>query len=178
MKYKLKINGRQINKNGGILGMSYLLTCLNESPLFEIEYHREFIDSNRGNAGSVIYFEDKKIYLDLWEYATPSHTDIVYNSNFDLIIKAQHKKMSLQAYSRYCDRKKLMSIDPSLRGQWLEKFVPWTFFPSKMMDRLNVERIMTEPNKYPIERDCFFCGRHWKGRLKIIDSLKKTGDRV
>ncbi len=172
MSFKLKINSSQI-AGSNCLGMSYLLNCLKDSELFEVSYHNENIHAMRNFAGTIIYFEDKKIYLDLWEYATPSHTDAAFYANFDLIIKVQHKDISLQTYNRYCDRKKPMLIDPSLREKWLEKFVPWTFFPSKMMDLLNFGRIITEKNKYPIERDCFFCGKNWKCRHKIIDSLKR-----
>ncbi|MFA7219313.1 MAG: hypothetical protein WC119_02255 [Synergistaceae bacterium] len=175
MAYKLKLNKAQFNRPGSTLGMHRFLRGLGESPLFDLEFHSEYVNAMRGLRGTVIYFEDKKIYLDLWEYPTPAHTMEVYKANFDLIIKVQHKDISETTYNRYCDRKRLMVMPPEDRNKFLKKFVPWTFFPSKMMlPFIGREDEMASEN-YPIERDCFFCGKAWKCRSKLSKSLPKQG---
>jgi hypothetical protein len=176
MKNKLILNKNDFSHGGTTLGMKLLLNTIGTSDLFDVEFHDETIKAMRGERASIIYFNNKKIYLDLWEYSTPTHTMEILNAKFDLIIKVQHRILSLKDYNRYCDRKRVMKgTNDQIRTEYLAKIVPWTFFPSKMMEPYVGKEDELEKENIPIERDCFFCGKDWKCRKEIIKSLIEQG---
>ena len=132
---QLLLNGHHFQHGSmGTLGMVELLHDLVDSGLFDIGFHNETINTMRGERATIIYFNGKRIYLDLWEYMSPTHTDKIYNSDFDLIIKLQQKNMSPEQYYKCCQRKGLFKAESleSLSRYWA-KIVPWTFFPSAMI---------------------------------------------
>src|SRR5690606_10439446 len=132
--YQLSLNKRHFTRNVSTLGLNFLLKALGGNPSFNLSLHEDSVNAMRGMHGSVIYFEDKRIYLDMWEYPTPSHTEAIFKQNFDLIIKVQHRDISSEAYNQFCDRKNMMQITKLEREAFLNKFVPWTFFPSRIME--------------------------------------------
>lgn len=170
----LKINLRQIDNNGGTLGFNYIVGALKDSKLFNVQNHDEVINPAKGNRGTILYFNDKKIYLDFWEYSAPTHTPEVFDSNFDLIIKLQHKINTESGYIAFIRHKNMFSSlsDEQLRV-FYRKIVPWTFFPSKsMFPYVGREN---ELASRPIERFGFFCGRNWKARHPMKAKLEKEG---
>ena len=177
MKPKLKLNKSQFDHPGSTLGMKQFLRGIGESPIFDVEFHDEYIDAMRGLRGTVIYYNDKKIYLDLWEYPTPSHTMAVYSAGFDMIIKIQHRgDLDAGTYNRYCNRKRFMKgITNEDRAEYLKKFVNWTFFSSHMLSPFIGKEDELQKENYPIERDCFFCGKGWKCRGTMFNALKAQG---
>lgn len=176
MKPKLVLNKNQFKHGGTTLGMKDMLHSIGESDLFDVSFHNESVTAMRGMRATVIYYNDKKVYLDLWEYPTPSHTMEVYNANFDLIIKVQHKNIGARQYNRYCSRKRFMSgITDAQRTEFLNKIVPWTFFPSRMMEPFVGREDEFSKENYPIERDAFFCGKNWKCRKEMVSALSGQG---
>lgn len=171
MKPKLKLNKKDIRNAWTTLGMTELLTYLAESGLFDVEYHDERIGAMKGQRASLILYNDKRVYLDLWEYATPCYTPVAYNSNLDLVIKLQHKDMDVQRYERSCKRKRILrDLTPEQRAEYFEKIVPWTFFASRMMKQFIGHE--DELEKLPDERIGFFCGKGWKCRGKAMRQLE------
>jgi hypothetical protein len=167
MKPKLILNEQQAKRPGSTLGMKELLGGLATSDLFDISFHKENVSTMRGERATLIYYNDRKIYLDLWEYPTPTNTMSVYNENFDLIIKIQHKKMPFKRYNRYCTRKGLLkSLTVEQKEAFWNKMIPWTFFPSRLM------RKEWEYSNIEIERDAFFCGKAWKCRHNMVKALE------
>lgn len=174
MKPKLILNKSQFDRPGSTLGMRAFLHTLGKSELFEIDYHNDYLNAMRGQRGTTIYYNGKKIYLDLWEYQTPCHTHEAYEENFDLIIKVQHNNVAPKTYNRYCNRKGFLSkLTDDQRTEFLDKIVPWTFFPSGMFRQFIGKEDDLHKENYPIERDCFFCGKAWRCRGPIFKTLKE-----
>jgi len=166
-----------IHKNvGGTLGMDHIFPALIESDLFEVGYHDEFLNTTRGVRGTIVYFENKKVYIDFWEYPTPTFTNAVYKEKFDLIIALQCNNVTLSRAQRYLKRKRMMNLEDSEMKEYLSKIVPWTFFPSRMF----VPYIGREQDLFcnDIERVGFFCGKSWKVRGKISKSLQGQGIEI
>ena len=82
MKNKLILHEGDFRKGGTTLGMKFLLQALGNSDKFDVSFHNETIKAMRSERATIMYLNGKKIYLDLWEYATPTHTDRIYNANF------------------------------------------------------------------------------------------------
>ena len=159
----------------GTLGANYILKALINSNVFNIEWHDDRIKPMRGERATIFHFNGKRIYLDFWEYPTPTHTVKTVNENFDLIIKLQHKDIPYKRYNRYITRKAIMpGINESIKADFLKKIVPWTFFPSRMMLPL----ISQEVKDVSIEREGFFCGKAWKTRGKTKQILIDNGFEV
>jgi len=176
MKLKLKVNKHQFNNPGSTLGMGELLRGVANSDLFEVDFHDDYLGVMRGERATIIYYDDKKVYLDLWEYPNPSHNIKTYNANFDLIIKVQHQIFGIKHYDRYCNRKNILTtISSQEREAFLKKFVNWTFFPSALMSAVAGREDELISENYPIERDCFFCGKEWRCRWGMFKVLKAQG---
>lgn len=165
MKIKLKMHkDHWINPPMATLGMKYLLTSLHNSDLFDIEYHEETLKCMKDFRATILYANGKRIYLDLWDYATPTYTSAVYDANFDLIIKLQRRKMDFNSYFlRECRERKLFinQTDDELRA-FDKKIIPWTFFPSKWFETYigREHELFSSETKIP----GFFCGKDWKCR--------------
>ena len=70
-KPTLAINKFDLENRFGTLGLTELLTYLIESDLFNITYHTDRIGITKGIRAAILYYNDKKVYFDLWEYALP-----------------------------------------------------------------------------------------------------------
>lgn len=171
----LKINLGQIGNNGGTLGFDYIVSSLKNSGKFEIQNHTDVVSPVKGIRGTILYFNDKKIYLDFWEYSAPTHTTEVLNANFDLIIKLQHKVLAAIEYIKFVRMKRMFEgvSDDDLIDFW-NKIVPWTFFPSKSMFPY-IGREQDLVSSLPINKLGFFCGRNWKARHSMKAKLEKEG---
>jgi len=160
----------------GTLGMGYLLKSLRNSDLFTVETHSDHLKTQRGERGTTLYFNDKKIYLDLWEYFNPTHSMDVYEANFDLIIKLQHAPISIEEYEKKCRRKNVLQrISAEEREKFYNKIIPWTFFPSTdLMKFMEAENCPNGPvSSLPEQHLAFFSGKNWKGRHSWCDMLEK-----
>ena len=167
----LKINLNQIGNNGGTLGFDYIVESLKNSGVFEIQNHNEVINPVKGMRGTILYFNGKKIYLDLWEYSAPTHTSEVLNGDFDLIIKLQHKNIISRDYINFVRHKRMfLGVSDSVLETFWKKIFPWTFFPSKsMFPYIDKENDLVS---LPIKRFGFFCGRNWKARHSMKTKLE------
>lgn len=174
MKPVLRLSKADEHGNG-TLGMGLLLQQLKNSGLFEVELHEEpRLNAMRGERATTLYYNDKKIYLDFWEYGSPSHTMNVYNANFDLIVGLQHPNKEFKTFNDYYNRKQMFKeLSDDERKAFLGKMVPWTFFPSRLM----VPHVGKEESigRSRVERDCFFCGKNWNCRRGMLESLEKQG---
>lgn len=183
MKPLLKINTNDKSNGCGTLGMVELLTYLVESDLFDIEYHDEKIGGGKGIRGTLLYYNDKKVYLDLWEYVMPTYGGRVYQNNPDLIIKLQHTNINIKQFEKRCVRKNMLQdITAEERKTYFDKIVPWTFFPSRMMKQFIGQEDALET--LPDERLGFFCGKGWKCRYNMkvmleqqIEYIKSSQER-
>jgi len=165
----LSINHKELAHNYGTLGMTELLTFLRDSGLFDIEGHEERITPLRGERATILYYNGKKIYLDLWEYSAPTYTTKAYDANFDLIIKLQHRVMSLETFEKKFQHKKvLLNLTPEERMDYVKKIVPWTFFASRIIKPF----IGKEIEELPEERIAFFCGKMWRSRKGMVKKLE------
>lgn len=163
----------------GTLGMDYILGILTNSELFNTEYHTDHLKTQRGERACIIYFEDKKIYLDFWEYYNPTHSKEAYDANFDLMIKLQHHKFSLDDYHNRCRRKNVLQhVSKEEREVFYKKIVPWTFFPSNdMLHYMKLNNCVDGPvESLPEKQLAFFSGKNWKGRHFWFDLLDKQND--
>ena len=165
MKTVLKLNSVQVNRNNGTLGMTRYLQSFIDYGDFEIEYHNERVDVSRGNRGTILYYNDKKIFLDFWEYPTPTYSHKILNGNFDLIIKLQHRKMTFEHYMNFITRKNMFVGEPEEKMKtFFNKIVPFSFFPSKMF--FSYEDGEKIPN-IDVYQDAFFCGKGWRCRKHL-----------
>jgi hypothetical protein len=155
----------------GTLGMHYLLNSLKDSDLFNITYHKDFVKCCRDYRATILYYNGYKIYLDFWEYPTPTYTGKVLKENFDLIIKLQHRDMSLDYFNKTSQKRGFMVDSPKEeKKEFLDKIIPWTFFPSKMMKPfIGKEKHLQKNNSNEIFG--FFCGKGWKCRKHIKKHL-------
>jgi hypothetical protein len=174
MKPTLKINQKDLKNPLCTLGMSEILTYLLKSGLFNVEYHDERLKGLKCERATILYCNEKKIYLDFWEYSAPTYTDIVFDYNFDLIIKLQHLKVTHDIFNQICIKRKLFLNHPEEeRQKFLDKVVPWTFFCSRLMRQFvgNEDNIIKEPT----EILGFFCGKGWKCRHGMEKRLIQDG---
>ena len=176
-KPKLAINYFDMKYHYGTLGMSELLTFLNESGLFEVEEHKERLQVMRGERATILYYNSKKIYLDFWDYATPTWTGEVYNAGFDLIIKLQQRIITPTQLESACQHKNtFLGKTPEERWAFYQKIVPWTFFCSKLLsDYVGKEDVLSELRKKPVDKLGFFCGKDWKVRRFMKKKLMDSG---
>jgi len=107
-KIRLGINREQQNGSYGTLGMPYLLNVLKDSDFFDIYLHDEFIKTSRDMRGTTLFCNDKKVYLDFWEYPTPTYQVPVYEYGFDLVIKLQDKHVDIDKVHKYLSRKRML----------------------------------------------------------------------
>jgi hypothetical protein len=169
----LKLNLSQLNNNGGTLGFDYIVGSLKDSDQFEIKEHNEVINPVKGCRGTIMYFNDRKIYLDFWEYSAPTHTHEALNANFDLVIKLQHKMLTSRDYVSFVRRKNMFpNIEDNVLKDFWRKIVPWTFFPSKSHIPYIGKEYELITKDQP-KRFGFFCGRNWKARHGMKAKLDK-----
>lgn len=172
IKYNLKINRQQYQHSGSTLGLGFILNTLVDSNIFNVSFHEETLNTIRGEKATIIYFNNKKIYLDFWEYQSPTHSKAVYDHNFDLIIKLQHRNISTDQYIKACQRKKIFTfLSNEQKVNFLSKITPWTFFGSRLLN--NFIKKGHDFYNSPINQLCFFCGKNWKCRHQILNQLKK-----
>lgn len=174
MKLQLSICQQDITNVHGTLGMTEFLTYLSQSDLFDVGYHDLRISAGKGERGTIVFCNGRKIYIDFWDYAMPTYTSEVFNANFDLIIKLQHPAFTTESFEQRC-REKNSFQDQTVEKRlgFFNKIVPWTFFCSKMMKPLIGKEDTIE--RVPIERLAFFCGKGWKCRHWMCDKLKQEG---
>ena len=173
-KLKLGINKNQINGWAGTLGMDVHLAALKDSGLFDIYTHEEYMNTLRGERATILILEGKRIFLDFWEYPAPTFSEPIPDAKFDLIIKLQARNMDLNYFNTVCNRKGILrnrTIEE--RKAFLDKVVPWSFFPSRMIRQFIGKEDQLE--QVAIERLCFFCGKAWKSRHGIKTSLISQG---
>jgi len=171
----LSINPRDASGVSRTLGMPELLGYLRDSGLFEIKEHDDHLKVMRGERATILYYNDKKIYLDFWEYNTPSFTGKVYRENFDLVIKLQCKNLTDDEFIRRCRKKNILGeLKNEELVEFKNKIVPWTFFPSRVMKKFSGGDI----EKLPTEQVAFFCGKFWKSRHNICKSLESQGIEI
>jgi len=169
-KPTLGIDKQSIRNPFSTLGLTEFLNRFIECGAFNIVYHDDRIGGLKSPRGTVLHYNDKKVYLDFWEYALPAYSGEAWDANFDLIIKLQHKNMSPERFEKSCDRKGMFKHrTPEERRAFLDKLVPWTFFSSRMMKQFIGKEDQIE--QLPIERDAFFCGKNWKCRHEIKKKL-------
>lgn len=174
---KPKLSVCKVNVDGihRTLGMKEILDHLIGSGEFDVTYHKETVHHFKGMRGTIVYYNDKKILIDFWEYGTPAYTMEAYNLNFDLIIKLQHRAWpNIESFQKSCRRKNvMMGLTDEQREEYFNKFVPWTFFPSRLMSKFVGKE--DELESLPIERVAFFCGKGWKCRGKMIRKIESEG---
>jgi len=159
------------------LGMRELLLSLVESNLFDISYHNDTLSTLRGERASIIYYNDKKIYLDLWEYCSPTYTTNAYDANFDLIIKLQDKPLTRDIVEKWSKRKGLLNqISAEERWEYTQKIIPWTFFPSRLMLKFVGQEESLQQS--PVDKLGFFCGKAWRYRKNMMQKIKDAGMEV
>lgn len=155
--------GQTASPSMGTLGMGYTLRSLRDSGLFDIEWHDYFRTACRDYRATTVFLEGKKIYLDFWEYPTPTFTEEVYNDNYDLIIKLQWRKFTLDEFYAECQKQKyLVSKSKDEIKSFFDKIIPLSFFPSRMFEKyVNNEKSLWSN---AVEIDGFFCGKDWRCR--------------
>ena len=176
MKPKLVIEKAEFNNRGRTrcLGMMEILHFLADSELFDIAFHNDKIRTAKTQMGTILYYNDKKIYLDLWEYQTPTYTHPILTANFDLIIKIQDKPIPMDTFLRFCNRKGVFTqFSKEEKEAFRSKIIPWTFFASRMMMPFAGKE--DEIESLPTERIGFFCGKLWKSRHGMKANLEKQG---
>ena len=142
----LSINPSDVRNFFRTLGKREMLTYLIESGKFDIKEHNDTIKVLRSEHAAILYYNDKKVYVDWWEYNTPTYTMAVYEANFDLILKLQHKPMTYQQLEKTCKKKKILQkITAEERAVFLDKIVQWTFFPSRMVKQFVGKEIPNVP---------------------------------
>jgi hypothetical protein len=148
------------------------LDYLIQSNEFNITYHDERIGACKGDKGTLLYYNDKKIYVDFWDYASPTYSMEVANYGIDLILKLQQPVMSFDDFEKICvNRKAFLELSVDQRRAFHSKIHPWSFFPSKMMKPLIGKE--DEIAALPIERHSFFCGKIWKCRGWMSKKLQQ-----
>ncbi len=175
MKPTLSICKYDLGNQYYTLGLPELLNCLIESNVFDVSYHEDRIGALKGEKGATIYYNGKKVYLDVWDYACPTHSAQVYDANFDVIIKLQHASYSADEFDAQCQGKHKLFLDKTSeqRKAFWNKIVPWTFFCSRMMRQFIGKEDEIQPE--PIERFAWFCGKSWKCRNWYVKKLTDEG---
>jgi len=171
-KPKIKINRKDLTNQINAIGLTELLTYLKDSDLFDIDYHDERITSAKADRAAILHYNDKKIYLDVWEYDLPTYSKSIYRQNFDLIIKLFHSNSTKKHFLNWNKRKKIMAfVSEDEAWDYHKSIVPWTFVPSRLIQKAIKRR--TIDKEYEITQDGFFYGVRWKTRLKMFESFKK-----
>jgi hypothetical protein len=177
MKPQISICKEDISNCHGILGLTEILNCLVNSNEFEITYHNDKFPTAKKEMSTLIYYNNKKIFVDFWDYAMPTHTDAVFKSDIDLIIKLQHPNMTFERFLASCSRKNYYSwATVEQKQSFFNKLTPWTFFCSRMMQPFIGKEDNIEP--LPITQNAFFCGKYWKCRGPMLQKLKEAGIEV
>jgi hypothetical protein len=174
-KIKVKINKKQENGYHGTLGMKYLLSVIKESDLFEIDYHDEMIRTTRDFRATILHCNDKKVYLDFWEYPAPTYTMRIYDSDIDLIIKLQDRYVDNNVAHRYLTRKNMIPKTKNEIAKFRDKICPWTFFPSRIFERYLGKEEELFKDEVEVDKLGFFCGKMWKSRNGIVKSFEGKG---
>ena len=177
-KIKVQINRKQQNGDFGTLGMPYLLGVIKDSDLYEVSFHDEFLKTARDMRATILFCNGKKVYLDFWEYPTPCYTKNAYDNDFDLVIKIQDKYMDTNRAHRYLNRKKMLPFSMDEIQRYRDKIVPWTFFPSRLFEKMIGREEELWVDMPEVDRFGFFCGKAWKCRNKYLTYLTDNGIAV
>jgi hypothetical protein len=177
-KVQVGINRKQQNGDAGTLGMPYLLNVLKNSDLYDISFHDEYLKTARDNRATTLTCNGKKVYLDFWEYPTPTYTMNAYRNDFDLIIKIQDQYMDTKRAHKYLNRKKMMLLGMDEIQSYRDKIVPWTFFPSRLFEKMIGKEDELWVDMPEVDKFGFFCGKAWKCRNKIMAHLANQGIEV
>jgi len=175
-KPTLVIEKREFDNRGRTrgLGMKELLHFLHDSDLFDVSFHDEKIQAPKAQMGTILYYQDKKVYLDVWEYQTPTYTKKILGQNLDLIIKLQDKPIPIDLFHRFCRKKGIwQEISKEEREILRSKVTSWTFFASRMFQKFAGKE--DEIGTLPVDHMGFFCGKLWKGRHKMKAHLDASG---
>jgi hypothetical protein len=174
-KVKVEINRKQQNGHYGTLGMPYLLKVLKGSDLYEIGFHDEMLKAARHFRATTLFCNGKKVYLDFWEYPTPTYTNAAYENGFDLIIKIQDRYVDIKKVHRYLNRKRMLPKSKEELQAYRDKIIPWTFFPSRLfVNHVGNEEALWE-EEVEVDKFGFFCGKPWKCRNKIMAWMNEQG---
>lgn len=171
-KLDLKINTW---RTMGTLGMDYVYDALRKSDLFNVQNSDERLNVIRGERATIAICKGKKIYIDFWEYPTPTYSKNTYNYNFDLIIKLQHRPVDINLSHQYLTKKRILNVSKDELKSFCDKIVPWTFFPSRMFLPYVGNEYKLYEEKYNINKLAFFCGKGWKCRKQICKKLEQQG---
>lgn len=174
MKPTLSVNKNYLYVNSfNTLGVE-MLRYVVESGLFDITYHEEHLQVGKGERGTIVYYNGKKVYVDFWEYLWPTYSKETWDAQFDLIIKLQHYNFTPEYFEQRCPRKNVMMfLTKEQRGDFIKKIVPWTFFCSRMIRQFIGKEDQLEP--IPVDKLGFFCGKLWKCRIAMKDKFDKEG---
>lgn len=156
------------------LGLNEFLNFLIKSDEFNIVYHDGKIQTSKSERSTTLIYNDKKIYVDFWDYAMPTYTDQIFNSDMDLIIKLQHPKMTFDSFNmQLASKNQFPNATTEQKLKFYNKIIPWTFFCSRMMQQFIGKEDNIEP--MPITQLAFFCGKSWKCRGYMKETLKLAG---
>ncbi len=159
----------------GTLGMSYILNSIAKDEEFNVSYHNEILEAGpRKCRATIVYVNQYKIYFDFWEYAGPTHTEEVFNANFDLIVRLQHPDVDFNAYLEECKKNNtFVNRDIADVKRFYDKIVPFSFFPSRILEPyLGKEKYLFSDK---IDQYGFFCGRDWKCRREYKKRIINAG---
>lgn len=156
------------------LGLNEFLGYLMKSDKFDIVYHDGKIQTGKMERSTTLIYNGKKIYVDFWDYAMPTYTDSIFNSDMDLIIKLQHPKMTFEEFkARLASKNQFPNSTENEKLKFFNKIIPWTFFCSRMMQPFIGKEETIE--QIPIKQIAFFCGRGWKCRRHFKNYIKSSG---
>jgi len=174
MKPSLVINKDYVFTNSyNTLGPE-MLTYVANSGLFDVTYHQEHLNTGKGERGTIVYYNGKKVYVDFWEYLMPTYTKGTSDAKFDLIIKLQHYNYTVEYFESRCQKKQTLTfLTPEQRAEFIKKIVPWTFFCSRMMRQFIGKEDQIVP--VPVDKLGFFCGKLWKCRNAMKEKFDKEG---
>jgi len=146
--------------------------------MFNVSFHNEEEpERHKSQRATTMYFNGAKIYVDFWDYPSPTFTKETFLDDYGLIIKLQMPKMNHDEFEKKCiDKNNLMDISYERRHFVFDKITPWTFFNSRMFNPyILFQKALPEMN---IERVGFFCGKTWRTRKKMCEKLKSSGVEV
>jgi len=159
------------------LGLPEFLDILIHSDRFNIVYHDGKIATGKAERSTTLIYNGRKIYVDFWDYAMPTYTDPIFNSDMDLIIKLQHPKMTFDEFkTRMASKNQFPNATEEQRLKFYNKIIPWTFFCSKMMHQFIGKEDTME--QLPVKQLAFFCGKTWRCRGYMKSNLQKQGIEI
>lgn len=174
MNPKLSVCNYDLKNPWQTLGLVELLTFLIKSNQFNVIYHDDKISTGKTERSTLLYYNDRKIFVDFWDYAMPTYTDTIFKSDMDLIIKIQHPKTTFETFNNTCiSRKMYVSATIEQKQTFFNKLSSWTFFCSRMMKPFIGREELIEP--LPVKQLAFFCGKTWKCRRHMMDKLRSDG---